>query len=139
MFSKCLRLAYLKNKKTFSKKHAKCVLYLGVKSQGSQGEGGRAAKQARGKGIRSGKLPGWPGLSTAVGWLVMEDGCLHRGHRKHHVWEQSIREGGGVGHKMGQKGRARDLPASFICLLSPLSHWLKFAKSWWDKPEPWRI
>lgn len=39
---------------------------------------------------------------------------------------------GGGRDEMGQKSRARDLSAGFLCLPSPFSYCLKFAKSWWE-------
>lgn len=46
---------------------------------------------------------------------------------------------GGGRDEMGQKSRARDLSAGFLCLPSPFSYCLKFAKSWWEEPEPQRV
>lgn len=46
---------------------------------------------------------------------------------------------GGGRDEMGQKSRARDLSATFLGLPSPFFYWLKFAKSWWEEPEPQRV
>ena len=101
-----------------------------MESWGSQGERDRAVRQARRKGIQTGMLQCG---SASAGWLVKEDGMSAGGHRNPLCLGISP-EGGG-----GQKGRAKDLPIGFFYLLSPFSHWVKFAKSWWEKPEPQRV
>lgn len=117
MFSKHFRLAYLKNKTIFFKKHAKCILYLRVESQWSQGERNSAARQVGRKGIQSGSWQGGPCFSWMVGhggWDVSREAIGTTVSGTSHE--------GGVRDKMGQKGRGRDLSANFFCLQSPFSH-----------------